>query len=81
MAILAGRRESGRSVIRVIGLVVFCLVAAVTGIWGIGIISIMAGIAVVGNSRMRTVQGVKTIMIESRWYPRCFAMTTGAVCG
>ncbi len=81
MAILTSRRKAGRSVIRVVRLVVFRLVAADAGIWGIVIVSVMAGITIVGNGSVRTVQGVKTVVVESRRYPGCFAVATGAVCG
>ena len=81
VAILASRRESGRSVIWVVRLVVFRLVATDAGIWGIIIVSVVAGIAIVGNGSMRTIQGIKTVVVESRRYPSCFAVAAGAVCG
>ena len=81
MAILASRRKSGRSVIRVVRLVVFRLVATDAGIWGIIIVSVMAGIAIVGNGSVGTVQGIKTVVVEGRRYPGRFAVAAGAVCG
>jgi len=81
VAILASRRKSGRSVIWVVRLVVFRLVAADAGIWGIIIVSVVTGIAIVGNGSVGPVQGIKTVVVEGRRYPGRFAVAAGAVCG
>ena len=52
-----------------------------TGIRSVGVISIVAGIAIVGNGSMRTVERVIGVVIKSRRYPGCFAVATGTVCG
>ena len=56
MAILTGSRESRRSMVGVIGVVVFALVASEAGVWGIVVIAIVAGGAIVLNGSMGPVQ-------------------------
>ena len=42
----------------------FIQVTTDTGVWGIGVIAIMTGGTVVGNSGMGTVQGVNVVMVS-----------------
>lgn len=62
MAILAGSRETRCRVIRVIGRRIVRRVAAKAGIGRVVVIPVVAGRAIIGNSRMRTVQGIVVIM-------------------
>lgn len=54
MAVAACNRKLRCSVVWIIGLVVICLMTSHTGIGCINVISVMAGIAVLGNGQMIT---------------------------
>ena len=63
------RRELSRRVVRVGRLVVIGCVTARAGVRGIGIIAVVTGVAIIGNGGVRTVQRVKTVVVEGRRRP------------
>lgn len=56
--------------------IVIRLVAARTRIRGIGIIAVVAGIAIVRNRNMRSGKRINGAVVERRWRPGTFAVTT-----
>ena len=81
VAILAGCRKSRRSVVWIVCLIIFRLVAAVTGVGRVVVIAVMTGGAVVGNERMRAVQRIIIVVnIEcSRRPAGCGGVATRAI--
>ena len=60
---------------------IIAVVAAVAGVWSIGIVTLVAGCAIVRNGNVRPYKRVNRIVIKRRWSPGRFAVTTGAICG
>ena len=79
MARLTIRWEAGAGMVRVVGLVVITRVATKTGVWCIVVISVMAGITVIGNSRVCADNRIETIVIKGRRNPGVFRMATLAI--
>ena len=77
------RRKLCAQVIRIFGIIIFCSMAAKTGIWGVVIIPVMAGGAVISYHGMRSIEHVKIIVYgEAGRHPiRCRRMTHGTIRG
>ena len=78
MATFTVRRELGSSVVGVGRRIVIAQVATHAGVWRIGIIALVAGVAVVGNRNMRPVERIKRIVVKSRRRPVAFCMAIRA---
>ena len=82
MAIRTIRGNGKCDVIRIAALVVIRQMATLAGIRRVVVVAVnMAGIAIIGDRRVRTSQWVKTIVVKRRRYPRRLAVTSGTVCG
>lgn len=55
--------------------IVIRLVTACTGVWRIGIIAVVARVAIVCNRNMRTGERVKITVVKRRRHPRAFTVT------
>ena len=77
MAAFAIRGELSSGMVGVSRRIVIAQVATDAGVWGIGIVAVVAGVTVVGNRNMRPVERIKCIVIERRRRPVAFRM---AIC-
>ncbi len=75
MATYAVRRELGGSMVGVGSRIVIAQVAAHAGVWGIGIVALMASVAVVGNRNMRPVERIECTVVKRGRRPVAFRMT------
>ena len=53
--------------------------ATIARIRRIGIIALVTGIAIVGDGHVRSCKRINGIVVESRWRPGCFAVTSSAI--
>ena len=69
VATLAIGGEFRRRMVRIGGLVVIRRMTARTSIRRVGIVAVMAGVAILGNRGVRAIQRIKTIVVECRRHP------------
>lgn len=71
--------KSKGAVVWIGGSVEIGCMASGTGVWRIGVISLVTGITIIGDGKVRPAEWIDSIVVKGRGRPGSFAMTSSAI--